>query len=526
MLKKTIPIIFILIAFFNMLSFGETFSVEAGINGYGKINKPFPIMINLEKSLKEDEYICIKNGDQKIFLKGTEFKEKNINTSIIIKSNNDEILCSYIKDNELIEEKKINLNIFDDSPIIGILSEFQQSYDSDVNGNLIYIKDDFLENKIKLNTLDGIYINNFYTASLNENTIDNILLWISQGGTLMIDKGEFKDKNFSGFLESFDIKKKMDYNFGTIIPIDNLNNFLNENHVEKIYPTVDINGFRGTGKDLLKIDNKNMILMFIFFTLAIFIGIITIWFFKKIYFVVTIMIFFIIMTLFFNQPLVSVSEITWNFENGIKDIKFFHSVDKKVERVNILSEYGENCFLIGNSDFELGLNSNNVIFNDLADEKNGFLYSEKTLNSNKASIYMDIKEKDGFLVGSLTWNGDSILEKAFLYFNEELIPIGDINKGQSVNINYQLNDVFVKKEDYQRQIELINNGNWKMNEGLLFNEFQKLYKKNYEFNNENILIGGIENFKYDVLLNRETAKINGKRLIIYQNKIDRGEDFE
>jgi len=499
-MKKIIIGFLTVLLFCSGSCFAQESNIEIGIRGIAPVMKPVPIQIEAS-----DEY---ERGDMLVFATSSkevrvEIPEKNnatdvfpITTTIFVDSEKDTIIYSHIRNDEVIDTYELVCNfsvkgaigVLKDLGTVSLSSEIYQSYT---------LRAEDLESLETLRMLEAIYIDNFYTETLGTVEEENLLKWIAEGGTLLVQKGNFEDKNFSGFLKGMASKNSVEYMFGEIIAVGQLDDFLKTYSSQLTYPDVDLNNIRGVSKDGIRLDQQSSLrLIIVFFGVAI-IGVLTLWLpkFTKRHFIAVYsgltLSFFIVMVLMFVKPLMSTTEIHWHKDNARRSLVYLHSMEE--ESLSVISDK-QTSILISDGISTL-LNNDSKAFSHLKDElgEQNLVYYERVFSEPEVeSLEHTLHLEENYLVGTITWLEDRPLNKGFITVTDEIIPVGRIEPNQKVNVNYRLSDNAADKKNYERQVTLVKNVGWSMSESLVFKEFQQWYQKSNTFKDAKILLGGFQ----------------------------------
>ena len=203
------------IGYNNSVAVKPTFYAPAAINiknGYKDING----IVEIRVPVNENKYESYTKSLS--IQKGT---EKNVTISIPIKGNSSKYKVVISEgDKELYsEEKSIYSSYNQTSKFIGILSDDFESLtylsalpqSNGVNyGNTIIKLDEknFPEDSDVLAAFDIMLINNFDSTKLNKSQYENLKLWVSNGGTLIIGTGTNGTKSLGIFKDNFIVGSK------------------------------------------------------------------------------------------------------------------------------------------------------------------------------------------------------------------------------------------------------------------------------------------------------------------------------
>lgn len=206
---------------------GISIEVKAGYNGTYKIGGYAPVniqIINNERDIDGEIQLGIRNdnGNTTLFSKEINLpmnSTKNVTINMPLTNVSSKIYVKLIEDKRVYYEdfKTINAGIYQDSILIGILSDEQDnvSYAGDI-GNINFQNKNnaqskavqldeniFPEKNNVMESFDILVINDFDTSKLNEKQYSVLKTWVNNGGTLIIGTGLAYNKTLGIFKDNY-----------------------------------------------------------------------------------------------------------------------------------------------------------------------------------------------------------------------------------------------------------------------------------------------------------------------------------
>ena len=506
-MKKYMAIIICLLAF-TRTCFAVTPFLEVGIGGQASSMKPAPITIEKSMTFELNDILVIKGGASPVHIHLTDaLLNKStwpLEREIFINSSQASLSYSHYRDGQVIDEKAIDL-ILNDQLALGILSDLDHAL-IEVPNIKSYILTGHDLTDSRLNMFDYIYINSFYTETMSDTSVEALLAWIAKGGILFVQSDVGSDQTYTGFLTSLKDKNTMSYGFGEIQNTKTINTSLQTAKSKRLYPSVSLNNYRGLNKRLLKLNQKNTWTIY-FITLGTsLIGLVFLWLpLKKTQlkyggYIGLVIFSFLLLSVAYTKPLKSLTAIEWHNGLSTKMITCLHSLEG--DKVILPPEISGQSIKLYDSHSE--------------DEQSLISFYEKADGSESDYIGTELQLKDNHLSGHMIWQDKEPIDKAVLLLGNTLIPIGKIKENQKIHIDYQINTSEADISDYQRQISLVKDGHWHMDESLIFNEFQQWYQQSQDFQVAQPLLLGfktttIGDFESQILLVEPLSLEGGER---------------
>lgn len=515
-MKKILLLLILWTAISYNFSFANSPNIVVGINNSGMTMKPLTVSIKFDEDYQLGDQIILSNGIYQTVItidKATLEEKLDLKSTLYIEDAQTPLLYKHMRGDAVIETQEISCYI-QDGIAVGVLSPLS-TVNIETENTVVYTLDIDHLSPDYLNMLDILYIDNFYVETLSENNTNNILQWLSKGGTILINSNRSNNQAYTGFLSSMKDKKSIAYNFGLIANIDDLNGYLKDFQTHNTYPKIDTNNYRSIAKEGLVLEKKSLSKLLVMTLLLSTIGIILIWLpnFKKTYLMASYLaltvLTFIILNMTYSRALASITTIAWSKDQATKSIDYLHTIQDTSADLALAYEEGFSLFKQSSQD-----EATHVIYREAIDQHNA-----------QASVN-DLTLKDDLLTGHYTWHKAVSAQKAVLLIADQIVPIGQLEKDQSLNIAYQLQPYKADTSDYERQIQLVKNAGWSMDESLLFNEFQTWYQSSCNFTRNQAFLIAWSSSQSDMLINHQIEKVTHNTLYIEEFKLQGGDGYE
>jgi hypothetical protein len=497
-MKKLFILLLTFLLFNNSVYAGVT---SVGINNSGTTMKPLPIEFQYDASYEAGDILRLTSGSftsDILIDQAMVNKETPINTRVLVEKATQPLRYDHIRNEAVLSSDEIPCRIVEGVGL-GTLTAMTnvRVAREDV---LLYPLDANLLTRQHLNMMDALYIDNFYIETLSETQSNIILEWCAKGGTILINSKPSNNQAYTGFLSGMKNKASLKYNFGQIVNIEDLNAYLSDFKSTYTYPLVNSNNYRSIAKAGINLDKEALRTLVLITIVLSVVGMLLLWMpkLKPKYLLgsygLLILIVFGVFNFTFTKPLVSTTSIQWSKDQGLKSITFLHGL-KGAPLESLISDNNTISLLSQKSE----------------DEESQIIYRHGILENLEGQFDQNLIYKDHIVSGHCTWNGDKTLEKSLLMIGNQLVPIGPITKGQTVNLNYKLSPSQKDVKDYDRQIQLVKSAGWTMDQSLLFNEFQNWYQNSYTFDNDPVFLLGWYNTegRTDLLVRELSLKGGG-----------------
>ena len=487
--KKGLIFFFIMLIVFAVLplkSFAEDIDINAAseLKGTCKMGCICPVKIDIESSGKNIKGILNLSLGEDTYSHSAEIlsgMKKTYTFMVPVKKQIKDMKVTLVQKGETILSKTFPIDVRDsDSVFIGLLSDDADEYNflKDMkiapvetnNNEVIDLKQAEMSYAV-LKNINFIIIDDFDYENLSGDYKDNIDKWLKNGGIIFLGSGKYKNKNFTGPFK--DVKDITYAGSGSIIPVNfelsdksNINKFneivlqdLNYNELNSLIQKSDIQKkinkieiLSGSANSTLKTDKNITILLIILLILYMTVLIIMVLFRKKKFFM------WFSAVLIFSAAFYSVYLICGTGNEKLSDASINRYFCNACESDSVINIYPYK------KDIKLNLN-NSIIASDIGTQDAVFDASDNFIKYNalKETSYMynaSINNSDNISKSKLTLTGEYIkgeiknellydLDNSFLIAGDTFIKIGSLKSGESVKMNYQMDQKLKGKGDFE-----------------------------------------------------------------------------
>lgn len=523
--------------------------VNSQLNDKYKIGHTIPVEVLVqadESDLSGELKMCVLEDTYTHKVNIVNRNSKKYTFNIPVKQLTKEINVTLESNKKIVDEKKLNINTLNnDVCCIGVLSDSYKDFNflSDLKvsplcinkAECINLNDKELNLEL-LNCLDLIILDNFNPNKLSDISSDSLDKWIRNGGIIFLGSGKYANKNLKGVFEN--INNTTHVGNGSIVPVkfdinmnnthklqkcilNNLNNKILSNLSSNVNLKNNLNNIKqlnGTANSMLKLNNNIMYFLICVLVIYIASGIFIIVLKKNnIYcwlglIVITSLVTFSVYEIEgIGKEKITMACLNKYYEGGRNSERLMNmypcnkkiklSLDNAIDICNIDS----NNFSIDNID--------KIIDYDHIKETK-YLYSSFVDNvdfEEVNNINIENNHVDGEIKNNLPYD----LKDCLLIVGNSCIKIGSLKQGESIKLNYELDNNLNCVGDY----EYVN-----LMEQELENKYEKqllrayLNSNKYEKFNCNLI--GFSKRKISHKINNKNKKLNSINIDVCPIKIN------
>ncbi|MCT4621803.1 MAG: hypothetical protein N4A62_20745 [Marinisporobacter sp.] len=461
------------------------FNIETGFDGKCKLGGMNPVKVMLTTKtdpVKGALKIIIGERVYTHPINLAENTKKEVAFSIPVLKGNEEIIVSIERDEEIIQNESLSLEVFpEDTVFIGVLSEQPENYYgikeikndlfADKNIEVIKLKDTMTYPLKELENFNLLLIDNFLIENLSSETQENLKKWIAHGNIVLIGKNQYAYKNLTGIFEG--IEEKQNIGDGWVIPVKDFNdieaigNRINQNMTFcGINKVVNINEFEkrinaskniyGAVDHLLNPTYKRVFFLVSFLVIYLLLLGLFMFFGKKQWIFPMLIISFSFIFYGFSfiggfAPCKVVSAAIKINHHGVDSYKFTSLYPDKKE--NMSFEFVNDDFIdvLGSTDYILDPINQVVNYSmneeEQLEEKEPYsLYREETRFGENSPMILSL-EGDS-LKGQIINPMPETMYNCFLLLGDTVISLGDLDGKEKKSIDYQLDNNLKLLGDY------------------------------------------------------------------------------
>lgn len=467
----------------NVYAKDLTINANSNLDSKAKLGNIVPIEINVESKENIDGkvYLSVSKEKYEHDIKISAGESKKYTFLVPMKNSVKDIKISIEENDKVLREKTVPFIVCNaDSLFIGIISDSENNYshlkslnvDSlDINHTeVINLKDKELNFEV-LKNFNFIILDDFNAENLSSNSEDALDRWLKHGGIIFIGKGKYSYKNFKGPFEK--IKKITDVAEGSIIPmafelsdknnITKIKNVIEQNiNNENLYKlTGDVNikndatkaeQLKNVASNTLKI-NKNIIYFLIAILVVYLVSLMTIISLKKsnMYMWMGIIAVFSIVSsaVYFiegigNQKIAKASLNEYFGDNYIS--KSLTNVYPSKKDVSLSSDNWKVISQQGTGIYRIDPIEKKVIY--INPKETNYLYNVSLYNLERP-INNKLKLENNHLKGQVRNPLPYELKDCILLAGDNLVKIGDMKFGETIELDYELDNNLKGKGDYE-----------------------------------------------------------------------------
>ncbi|NOH15838.1 hypothetical protein [Clostridium cochlearium] len=458
-------------------------NAESKLNGKAKLGNIVPIDVDIKSEDDMEGKLCLYISEEKYehSIKISSGVSNKYTFLVPIKKGVKEIKISIEEKDKVVKEKKFPLAVHNSNSLfIGVLSNSENNYNYinniklksfDINGSeVISLRDKELSFEV-LKNFNFIILDDFNSENLSNNDKEALDKWLKHGGIIFIGQGKYSHKNFKGPFEN--IKKITYVERGSIVPINfelsdknniarfdelitkNINNeilYSLKGNIDLKEEATKAEQLKNVANNMLKV-NKNIIYFLITVLIVYLVCLIAMVLLKKSnmhMWLAIIIVFSVVIFITYYIEGVGKEKITMasfnEYSNEYYISKSLINVYPNKKDVSLASENWQFISQQGTGKHSLDPVDKKIIYKN--PKEINYLYNV-SLNSLEKHINNKLKILNNHLIGEIKNPFPYELEDCILIAGDNLIKIGNIKSGETLEINYELDDSLKGKGDYE-----------------------------------------------------------------------------